>query len=1081
MSANPETKEWDSSPSSPSPGPAAGPKQEAAMPPPPAQPQAPSASPSPSSLLPGDATGDYGPESEPSGATGEWTDNEKPLATGTYLLKEESAPAGAKGEKDKAAVRTTAARYLLKKLHAQGGMGEIWLAEDKDIGRQVALKRIRKGMDGCRVPFLLEAQVTGQLEHPGVVPVHEVGNDEEGRPFYVMKFVHGRTLKDAIHDYHLAPRPGGQVGEVPREVQWLRLLQVFIDLCHTVAYAHSRGVLHRDLKPENVMVGPYGETLVLDWGLAKVVGQAEAEGVPQAPILSSGEYEATRAGRIKGTPSYMSPESATGKPADIDERSDIYLLGATLYHILTGKAPRNVKTMPEFLEQIKAPPPPPRRLNAAVPRPLEAICLKAIAQAKEDRYASASELAEDVNRFLVGEPVAAYRETVWERAWRWCRKHRVLIGRSAAAAAVLALLGFGFYKFKEMQRQWEDERQENARSLQEAEDRRARADREAKELQAQKQAQGEVERFRELAEETRFFAASTNPVAEHAPFFDPRKGEALGQEALGIAAAWGEGLDQLPLAHEREPLKKDIYDLRLLMAHALAGVGGREEQARAALAHLDQAGRSAAPTRAYHQLRADLFRLLGQADAAAAERKRADDPATPVTALDHFLQGEQARTQAAQAAGADAERKVWEPDRKQLQEAVQHYRSALRLDPNHYWSHFQIGRCYLALGKNAEAVEALGTCVALRPGSPWGYSARGLALCFSRRYEEARADLDRALALDPHARPPRLNRGVAFWMEKKYDEALSDFEAVLQPPADRRLVEAAFYRAQLHLERGKLDDALADLDRLSAEKHNLRTAHLVRAQVYFSLGQDDQGLEALDAFLANGRAFDRAGPEACEQRGQRLRQIAMELPPLQRRGKLRLAHGELQKAVAQGRRTAVVFDELGAVCENLGRADEAVEAYSRAIELSPKEVRLRVKRGWAYEKLQPPDYEKAQADFAAALELDPSHAEAHTGLGYIQACRNQDAEARRQAHRAILHGAGDYLVLHNVACIYGRLAQDGKQAAEYENLAIDQLRRAVELWKRDRSGPNELQLIQVDQAFSPALRARPEFQKLFDE
>src|SRR5262249_7339833 len=138
---------------------------------------------------------------------------------------------------------TPPGRFVLKNFHARGGMGEVWVAEDTDIGREVALKKIRSGRDGQVEKFLHEAQITGQLEHPGVVPVHELGVDDQGQPFYVMKFVRGRTLKEAIDDYHARPAKTA----VPREVQLLRLLQTFIDLCQTVAYAHSRNVLHRDL------------------------------------------------------------------------------------------------------------------------------------------------------------------------------------------------------------------------------------------------------------------------------------------------------------------------------------------------------------------------------------------------------------------------------------------------------------------------------------------------------------------------------------------------------------------------------------------------------------------------------------------------------------------------------------------------------------------------------------------------------------------------------------------------------------------------------------------------------------------
>ena len=236
-------------------------------------------------------------------------------------------------------------RYVQKAFHARGGMGEVWVGEDSEIGRQVALKRLRKEGTQQKDRFLAEAQITGQLEHPGIVPVHDLGMDEEGNPFYVMKFVHGRTLKEAVEQYHSTT----QADAPPREVQWLRLLERFLDLCQTVAYAHSRGVIHRDLKPDNVMLGEYGEAILLDWGLAKVLGHPEPAGGPSYVHLTydSGGKAETQAGQVMGAPPYMAPEMAEGHAADVDQTTDVYLLGATLYEILTGQPPRIVVQVPQ--------------------------------------------------------------------------------------------------------------------------------------------------------------------------------------------------------------------------------------------------------------------------------------------------------------------------------------------------------------------------------------------------------------------------------------------------------------------------------------------------------------------------------------------------------------------------------------------------------------------------------------------------------------------------------------------------------------------------------------------------------------
>src|SRR5262249_30707790 len=215
--------------------------------------------------------------------------------------------------------------------------------------------------------------------------------------------------------------------------------------CQTIAYAHHRGVIHRDLKPDNIMLGPFGETVVLDWGMAKLRSLPEQEGSdPPVHLTYASGSTGTQAGVIMGSRSYMAPEVGRGQAADADERTDVYLLGSTLYHILTGHAPREGRSHEEIIELArKAVPPPPRKVKADVPRALEAICLKAMSPNRQDRYANALELADDVQRYLAGAPVVAYPEPLLARAWRWCKRHQRALTRAAAAVAVLSVLVLG--------------------------------------------------------------------------------------------------------------------------------------------------------------------------------------------------------------------------------------------------------------------------------------------------------------------------------------------------------------------------------------------------------------------------------------------------------------------------------------------------------------------------------------------------------------------------------------------------------------------------------------------------------------
>lgn len=302
-------------------------------------------------------------------------------------------------------------RYRLLERVARGGMGVVYAAEDEKLQRRVALKVLDvPGADGDLANRLIrEARVLARLEHPGIVPVHDVGTLADGRVFYTMKFVEGQRLDNYI----------ATVNSVPDR------LRLFLRVCEAVGFAHARDVLHRDLKPANIMVGPFGEVLVMDWGLAKILREQtrnETQAIdPDATILEKPKQAAafedrsqssavTEYGTVMGTPGYMSPEQARGDVKHLDARSDIYALGALLRFLLTGHSE-------------KVPPPGRQRLDKS----LEAICAKATAAAPTERYANVQEMALDVSRYLDGLAVEAHRETIIEKAARFYRRYRFFI------------------------------------------------------------------------------------------------------------------------------------------------------------------------------------------------------------------------------------------------------------------------------------------------------------------------------------------------------------------------------------------------------------------------------------------------------------------------------------------------------------------------------------------------------------------------------------------------------------------------------------------------------------------------------
>jgi serine/threonine protein kinase len=299
-------------------------------------------------------------------------------------------------------------RYELREEIGRGGMGTVYLAQDRELDRPVALKVLNTApghIDGG-ARLAREARIIARLEHPGIVPVHDAGRLPDGRLYYAMKLVRGRRLDE----------PGDA------SIPLAERLRIFLKICDAVAFAHAHGVLHRDLKPQNVMIGPFGEVLVMDWGIAKTVepftppNEVDA-GWPENPA-------GTAHGTVVGTPGYMAPEQARGEVAALDERADVYGLGAILYFLLAERGPT-----PE-----QSPVTPPRRYNRAIPRPLEAVCLRALAPEPAARYAGAAQLADDVTRFLAGQRVHAYAEMLVESVSRWVVRYR------AAVALVLAYL-----------------------------------------------------------------------------------------------------------------------------------------------------------------------------------------------------------------------------------------------------------------------------------------------------------------------------------------------------------------------------------------------------------------------------------------------------------------------------------------------------------------------------------------------------------------------------------------------------------------------------------------------------------------
>jgi serine/threonine protein kinase len=665
----------------------------------------------------------------------------------------------------------------------KGGMGVVYEAREERLGRVVALKMPKAGGDDHR-RFVAEARIAAALEHPGIVPVHELVTPNGGDPFYTMKLVRGRRLDEAIQAFH-----ANQSSPSGREVERRRLLEACLAVTRTMAFAHTRGVIHRDLKPANVILGEFGETVILDWGLAKHVRTAEA-GTGNPDVNPSGptptglstfrvpDSEMTAAGAVLGTPAYMAPEQAAGTIDEVDERSDVYGLGAILYHVLTNAPPHRADSAFELLRMVREDEPVrPRAIDRHIPRPLEAVCLRAMAKGRDARYPAAADLARDLERFLAGEPVSAYRERRGERFARWSRRHRTLVA-TVAVTLVLSAIGTaaGLYLREKAEGERREREFEKARDEQ---DRRSAVERAAAADEALGQAKFRAARFDEAeqllarAVETARSSDGLDAVASRigrerddarrlADFYrlkdradglaamtslagSPTDAEVVTNIELALRRVnvvggppdrWWErlpGRDQLP--HElRRRVEEDTA--------AAIGLLGLWHAKKAMLnlitppAVVKQSRACIDMIQAYDRHHGRELAASGQVlnlflSAALGEKLPAKRPGLePRTAADHYFLGVThlmlAETETTDAATrtmvAVMRARYGEAFRLSGLEITGHrlraellFRRAVALEPTHFWAHFSLGQTLVGFGDWGGAEQAMNTCVALRP------------------------------------------------------------------------------------------------------------------------------------------------------------------------------------------------------------------------------------------------------------------------------------------------------------------------------------------------------------------------------
>jgi serine/threonine protein kinase/tetratricopeptide (TPR) repeat protein len=1009
-------------------------------------------------------------------------------------------------------------RFRVLRPHACGGLGAVFVALDTELHREVALKQIsdRHADDpASRQRFLLEAEVTGGLEHPGIVPVYGLGIHHDGRPFYAMRFIKGDSLKQAIERFHQAgplPRPhpdphpdivsdlshgervreggrtsksearrsasGGPGDGTSRVLELRQLLRRFTDVCNAIGYAHSRGVLHRDIKPGNVIIGRHGETMVVDWGLAKATGKPDpssGEGT-LLPFSASGSAE-TLPGSALGTVAYMSPEQAEGDLERLGPRSDVYSLGATLYCLLTGKPPHAGVDRGAIVAKVQRGEfTPPRQVDATIDPALEAICLMAMALRCEDRYASCRALAEGIERWMADEPVSAWREPLSRRARRWARQHRPAV-TGAAAALLVALVGLATAATVYVeQRQAQVNRLDLALREVNLLRGQAQADPEGDPvkwhaaLEAVKRAldllgplidDGLQRRVRALGQQV---ASAAQAVDRDAVLLrelvDIRSAEADDPDGSASDAAYagafrdaGIEIDTLEPEAAAATVRARPKGVALAVATALDDWAAQRRKARRKDAdgwkRLVATARAADPEPTRDRLR----QLWSEADTKAQRQPllqlaAQDDPHVWPPASLTLLAGGLGeagerdvaadllrRAQAVHPGDVwvnyDLGRELEQLNPPQRDEAIRFYSVARALRPEtaHELAHALEGR-----GRGGEAVAVLRDLTERRPGMGRHW------LCLGRLLKERadRAGAEKALGkaveavhdtirLKPGFAGDQSNLGVALAEQGKLSEAIAEYRAAIRLVRD--LATAHSNLANALLNAGKLDEGIAEyraairLQPGYAEAHN-------------NLGNALRNLGKLDEAIAECREASRLKPDLAAAHNNL--------------GSALLNQGKLDEAIAAYREAvrlkpdlAVAHNNLGTALLNRGKLDQAIAAYREAPRLQPDNAGARVNVGDALRASGMLD--EAIAECRGAIRLKPDRAAAHLILGLVLSDQGKLAEAIAAYHEAI-RLQPDFAAAHcNLASALRRQGNFRESLAE--------LRRGHELGSNRRGWP----------------------------
>lgn len=1054
-------------------------------------------------------------------------------------------------------------RYPLVSNFAQGGLGNIWMANDSRLRREVAFKELLPSALKNRNAlerFLEEAQITGQLEHPSIVPIYDIGYQANGTPFYAMKLVRGETMEKEIELLHQLPKDSPEW-----TLTFRKMLASFIDICNAMAFAHDRGVLHRDLKPLNVMIGAFGETLVLDWGLAKVF-EVEAVG-DEAPITTStsdlgpddqtivesdatalqtgaavaeppiggataagasvdgqsqfsGSFSSTRKmvqtdvrsrgsqtmmGSVMGTPAYMPPEQAAGKLDELDARTDIYSLGGILYKLLTNHQPIARGKIREVLKNVKEGNIiPPREHDSSIEKPIEAICMKALATDREDRYDSALNIVEDVEAWLADEPVSCYEDPLKVKVWRWVKRNRATVQSAGIAVTILFVVWGGSAwshsnELREIRGVAHTKSQLSAKAVDEGDyvqarellnealgrtgehvelselrsflssrlqlvetDRLAKLGREAESKLAKSESQilnGNYETARTMlaelatlikdetelpkitAEVSRQTRTVTDALAQQ---------EAVAETQVRFAEFMAE-LDQARI-RSSFPDEEDVReDANLAVEHVRTAL---------ALFDLDRAEPLADPpshfferlpwTRNWHRetgewplqvLREGTFELL--LTAAEMERWLAEhepDEARVEAAERSLAWIAKAKTLGITSQALLAREAEYLQQAGRIDEAKRVFDEAKELKPETALDFYLIAENLRVRGFLDEALTFYLNAQQLSPDHYWVQYFQGLCYRNLGRYAAAASSFSSCIARRPDYQWAYIQRGICSAQLSQFENAFADFDQAEK--LDPELFSVFVSRGVVLLSQGKIDAALQNLEKARELNPDSGKPHVNIAFAYWALAEELQKLSTDDESGSN-TATDPVSDLEIVQQVQEL-------------------YGKALNALAQAAKSGAgnhpgLHQLRGRIFERQSQMDAALDSYRRHLKLDENKVRKAVtlKRIAGIHSLLA-EHDKAVENLEASYKLRPGDSDTVLKLAeaHLQLHQDQEAIGRYTEFLEMVNGEVEktvpepHLVYNGIATAFHGMRKKFEAVDYYTLSLMFDRRQAVPLTKR---------------------------------